>query len=313
MKFITPIAVSTINTGRIQHNESLGSLLQHFHGSSQPANSDVSLQGVKGLVDGVLWSREYPASIRAYSSSTDTFNSSSLITVSCNTFSDANSYLISNYLEAGELVSIRDSDRLYLVDNTRTSLVQAGVYPDTPRTNANNALSLSGILASKFVVNSLDTTISANLILANSKSIIFSSGYITNSNSTAQIATSKGYLRSSNSALLDSSSIKFNGPAYRSYYELSGSNVTLECNSYSSYSITLTGDTTVNMANVPSMSFLQLKVTANNSYYIKWPFSVKWSNGIVPIPPTNNANSVYSLLSVDSGNTWYATSNFETT
>lgn len=310
MQFVTPIAVSTLNSGRIQHNKSLAARLQNFHGTIEPVDSDISLQGETGLLSGIIWSEDSPNCIKLYNVSSG-FSSVGVLSVSCNTSTQANSLLSSSYFSSGEVVLITADNILKLVDNTGASFVQLGVYPEIPRQEANNTLQLGNMSASSFLLSLSDITLTSNLSISTGFSINFDAAKIRNVASVGEISTNVGYAKFSNSNAIDSSSVRIIGGVSRSINTLSGTSITLECNTYSSYSISLSGDTTIAVANVPIMSCIQLSVTSNTQYYIKWPTSFKWSNGIIPIPPSNNANAVYSFITVDSGNTWYATSSYE--
>ncbi len=310
MQFVTPIAVSTLNSGRIQHNKSLASRLQNFHGSIEPIDSDVSIQGDLGLLEGMLWSRDAPNALKLYNLDKK-FSGIGLVTVACNSQANASTLLASSYFEPGELVFISSNNTIKIVDNTGSSFVQMGVYPDIPRQEANNSLQLSNVSSSNFLVSSLDAFLTSNLQVSSGQYIQFDGIKIKNTSGIGERSTSSGYTKFSNSNIIDSSSVRVVGATSRSSNVLSGTSITLECNTCSAYSISLSGDTTIAVANVPSMSCIQLTVTSNTQYYIKWPTSFKWSNGIIPIPPSNNANSVYSFITVDSGNTWYATSSYD--
>lgn len=139
--FVTPRAVSTIGRGRIDHNSSLQALLQNFYSPAPPVAASVDLEGVTGLVNGIIWrqggtsaqdGRLFVYDINSVSHPLYTgFTREGIAYITQNTFAQANAALSNNYFQSGEIVRIKDEDRLYIVNDARTSLIQIGAAGST--------------------------------------------------------------------------------------------------------------------------------------------------------------------------------------
>ncbi len=134
--FVTPRAVATISRGRIDHNSSLQALLQNFYSSAAPVNTSVDLEGELGLQNGMLWRQggTNPQDGRLFVYDTNSpshplysgYTREGIAYISQNTFVQANAALSNNYFQAGEIVRVKDEDKLYLVNNLGTSLIAIG-------------------------------------------------------------------------------------------------------------------------------------------------------------------------------------------
>lgn len=139
--FVTPRAVSTIGRGRTDHNLSLQALLQNFYSSSPPVPASVDLEGETGLKNGMIWRQggTNPQDGRLFVYDTNSpshplysgFTREGVAYITQNTFVQANAALSNNYFQAGELVRIKDEDRLYIVNDARTRLIQIGAAGST--------------------------------------------------------------------------------------------------------------------------------------------------------------------------------------
>lgn len=134
--FVTPRAVSTIGRGRINHNSSLQALLQNFYSSAPPVAASVDLEGVTGLQDGMLWRQggTNPQDGRLFVYDTNSpshplysgYTREGIAYITQNNLAQATSALSNNYFQSGEIVRVRDEDKLYLVNELRTSLIAIG-------------------------------------------------------------------------------------------------------------------------------------------------------------------------------------------
>ena len=139
--FVTPRAVSTIGRGRVDHNSSLQALLQNFYSSSPPVAASVDLEGVPGLLDGMIWRQggTNPQDGRLFVYDTNSpshplysgFTREGIAYITQNTFAQANAALSNNYFQSGEIIRVKSEDRLYIVNDARTQLVQIGAAGST--------------------------------------------------------------------------------------------------------------------------------------------------------------------------------------
>ena len=97
---------------------------------------------------------------------------------------------------------------------------------------------------------------------------------------------------------------------YKVYYEdydaLSGTSVTVNCNSAQAFSLTMTGNTTFtfnSVTNAWSTGFV-LELTGNGST-VTWPSSVEWAGGTAPDAPASGETDIYVFWTRDGGTTWY--------
>jgi hypothetical protein len=154
-KFITPRVVSTIAQSRLDYNQSITSLLQNFSSDSTPISTDISLEGVNGLQTGMFWYKSGGNSnlgqnrVLVYDGSSFTRNG--IGTFQMSSVSAANTAVSEGNLEYGDLVLV-GSDVLYIVNAAET-----GVVPIS-----SDAVTLSGLTASQFVRNDIDSSITSN-------------------------------------------------------------------------------------------------------------------------------------------------------
>lgn len=89
----------------------------------------------------------------------------------------------------------------------------------------------------------------------------------------------------------------------------SGGAVTLDLNSGTVFSITISEDTTFTFSNPPASGTagaFSLILTQNaDAKTITWPTSAKFDSGTAPDLSTNSAVYVLTFFTVDNGTTWY--------
>ncbi len=134
--FVTPRAVSTIGRGRIDHNSSLQALLQNFYSSAPPVATSIDLEGENGLRDGIIWRQggtgAQDGRLFVYDTNSPShplytgYTREGIAYITQNTFAQANAALSNNYFQAGEIIRIKDEDKLYLVNDLRTSMIAIG-------------------------------------------------------------------------------------------------------------------------------------------------------------------------------------------
>lgn len=134
--FITPRAVSTIGRGRINHNSSLQALLQNFYSTVPPVAESVDLEGEIGLQSGMLWRQggTNPQDGRLFVYDTNSashplytgFTREGIAYISQNTFVQANAALSNNFFQAGEIIRVKDEDKLYMVKQSGTEFIAIG-------------------------------------------------------------------------------------------------------------------------------------------------------------------------------------------
>jgi hypothetical protein len=92
---------------------------------------------------------------------------------------------------------------------------------------------------------------------------------------------------------------------YEDYDALSGTSVTVNCDSAQAFSLTMTGNTTFtfnSVSNAWATSFV-LEITGNGST-ITWPSSVDWAGGAAPDAPASGETDIYVFYTRDGGTTW---------
>lgn len=279
--FVTPRAVSTIGRGRIDHNSSLQALLQNFYSSSQPNTLSVDLEGEQGLKDGMLWRQGGTAAqdgrLFVYDTNSPShplyygFTREGIAYISQNTFAQANAALSNNYFQAGEIVRVKDEDKLYLVKQSGTEFIAIG-------TGAGSA--------------------AANIWQTNNTYVYYTGGLNVGIGTTTPITEMQviGALKSN--VYFETTSV------------LTGTTANIDCSIASVFSINTTGNTIFNFINPPTSGNaygFTLAVTAGGSFSTSWPLSVKWPNGIIPTPPVSGTTSIYSFFTYNGGTTWYGT------
>jgi hypothetical protein len=93
---------------------------------------------------------------------------------------------------------------------------------------------------------------------------------------------------------------------YDDYDALSGTSVTVNCDTAQAFSLTMTGNTTFtfnSVSNAWATGFV-LELTGNGST-VTWPTSVDWAGGTAPDAPASGETDIYAFWSRDGGTTWY--------
>ena len=97
---------------------------------------------------------------------------------------------------------------------------------------------------------------------------------------------------------------------YAIYYEdfdgLTGTSVTVNCDTAQAFSLTMTGNTTFTfngVSNAWSTGFV-LELTGNGGT-VTWPASVDWAGGTAPDAPASGETDIYVFWTRDGGTTWY--------
>jgi hypothetical protein len=154
--FVTPRVVSTIAQSRIDYNTSLTSVLQNFSSVGAPSAASISIEGVTGLLPGMLW----------YKSGSDTsdgqgrffvyngseFTRNGIAAYRMPSISAANSAASVGSISYGDLILTGDNN-LYIVNAANTGVVSVSASAQT----------LSGILASQFMRRDIDSNSTANV------------------------------------------------------------------------------------------------------------------------------------------------------
>lgn len=92
---------------------------------------------------------------------------------------------------------------------------------------------------------------------------------------------------------------------YEDYDVLSGTSVTVNCNTAQAFYLSMTGNTTFTfngVTNAWGMSFV-LEIIGNGST-ITWPSSVDWAGGTAPDAPASGEKDIYVFYTRDGGTTW---------
>lgn len=318
--FVLPSATDTIYGGRPKINDSLQALLQNFYSSVPPQANSVSIEGSLGLQPGMLWVSQGNADVSSrlfiYDESMPShplypgFTRDGIGLVSQNTLAQANSALASGLLQSGELVRIRDLDRVFLVNNARTNLIDLGTAGTVEQ--ANNALYFNGIPSSSFVQVGSNASINAQIGIASTGSIAVGPLTISNTITSATMATSSGALifNSSNVPVQVSGVLKANSYTQPTV-QTSGASVSFDCSKTNVFLLNLTASTTVSFSNVPvsGNSYTCMVIASSsstNQYSISWPGTVKWASGRAPVTMNLNQTDIYTFNTVSGGTAWYA-------
>lgn len=121
------------------------------------------------------------------------------------------------------------------------------------------------------------------------------------------------HLRNNNVTVVQigSSYVDVNQPMYNYsvYYEdydvLTGTSVTVNCNTAQAFYLSMTGNTTFTFNSVTNSwatSFV-LEIIGNGST-ITWPSSVDWAGGTAPDAPASGEKDIYVFYTRDGGTTW---------
>jgi len=96
---------------------------------------------------------------------------------------------------------------------------------------------------------------------------------------------------------------------YEDYDALSGTSVTVNCDTAQAFSLTMTDNTTFtfnSVANAWSYGFvLELTGHSTTAYTVTWPSSVEWAGGTAPDAPATGETDIYVFWTRDGGTTWY--------
>jgi hypothetical protein len=90
------------------------------------------------------------------------------------------------------------------------------------------------------------------------------------------------------------------------YDSISGTSPTLDADNAGAFSLSMTGNTTINFGGVTSgrsCGFI-LELTGNGSS-VTWPSSVNWSLGVTPDAPGSGETDVYVFWTRDGGSNWW--------
>lgn len=319
--FNLPQATETIYAARPMLNDSMQALLQNFYSVVPPTANSVTIDGTLGLQTGMLWVQEGNAQVSdrlfVYNPSADShplypgFTRQGIGIVSQNTFAEANAALANGYFQAGELISVKNLDRVFLVKHDLTGLVDLGSNGVVEE--ANNAYYLGGANSSQYVRTDVSSNVTANLTIT-------STGSLKLANLTANVISGDTYLSTPTGNIQFSASntapfITINGTfkskvATETAVQLAGGYPTIDCSAGNIFYIRLTAPTTFSFSNVPAYSTTYtatVVITANNTniYNVTWPASVKWPGGISPIRPAEGEVDIYNLTTLDNGTNWY--------
>lgn len=99
---------------------------------------------------------------------------------------------------------------------------------------------------------------------------------------------------------------------YDTHIELSGTTATIDCSAGNAFSITLSGNTILNITNKPFAGqaygfLLKIKQDAGNSgYVINWFDQITWVHNSTPtLTSSANAEDIFVFYTVDASVTWY--------
>lgn len=314
--FTTVSSIDTINRGRIYFNQSAEALLTNFNSRYEPVDSNIYVDGVPELLDGVLHTSQSSAT-RLKLSSSKSFLSRGIAYTKVNTFSYATTLISESYLQPQELVEVANANYLYIVSDSADQLVQVGVYDDLKET-VNNVLHLNGVSYSNYVRIDTDDSISSSLSISNSNFLFLdalSVRGVSNSNITVgyQAYNDNLILSSSSSEVFANNSGFINTKkAYYQFNELVSSDdiLYLDCNKSNFFTLELTGNTSLIFSNSRVGAAIGILVNNYGNYYINWPSNVRWPNGRVPTLIPSGSSAVYSILPMP--NQWYGVVKFGT-
>ena len=89
---------------------------------------------------------------------------------------------------------------------------------------------------------------------------------------------------------------------------LSSTETAFDCSVATSFTKTITGNTTLSFINVPSDATCCVTVVLKNggNYVVSWPAGVKWTDNAAPVL-TSNGTDVLTFITLTGGNVWYGT------
>ncbi len=310
--FSTPRAVSTINSGRITYVNTAYSLLKNMQSIYPPEDVNILLEGTPTMLNGVLWyNTNYPrhisiSNLSSSSSSRGHFSTVGTDIVSVANLSVAQNLLSESYFQPGEFVLTRAEDNLYVVASNGNSILTIG-RGSAPIEEANNVIYFNGNNFSKFLKVDVDNYITGSIALNN---LSIGSSTFRNSNSNANVVYLSNFIAFSSSGYSFANVIG----GIRSSYFVQRSNTTanttanLDLYFNTSFRISTTSNTTILFSNVPPSGTgiaVDILYTNTGYFYLNWPTSVKWPNGVAPIPPTFSNTVSYTLITIDGGSNWY--------
>jgi hypothetical protein len=93
---------------------------------------------------------------------------------------------------------------------------------------------------------------------------------------------------------------------YEDFDGLTGTSVTVNCDTAQAFSLTMTGNTTFTFNSVSSgwSTGFVLQLTGNGGT-VTWPTSVDWAGGTAPDAPASGETDIYVFWTRDGGTTWY--------
>lgn len=313
--FITVSPVETLNRGRIYFNQSSETLLTNFSSTTEPVSTDVKINGVSSLVEGMFYyaTNSIP---RLKSYSNNVFTRRGMGTTSVNTYAIAVQLTSNGYFNAGELITLDNNSYIYTASASNT-LVQVGVYNDL-KPEVNNVLHLNSVNYANYVRTDQDDSIDSTIRMSNT-SFLFINNLAIRANSNSY--TTIGYLNYNDNLVLASttSQIFANNSGFvntkRAYYQFnevtSGSGtLNLDCNKSTFFTIELTGNTNLSFSNSQTGTAIGILVNNYGNYYINWPSNVRWPNGRVPTLIPSGSSAIYSILPMPSQ--WYGVVKFGT-
>lgn len=319
--FTLPSSTDTIYAGRPKVNDSLQALLQNFFSAASPQANSVNIEGSIGLKPGMLWVNQGNSSISSrvflYDDTMPShplypgFTRDGIGIISQNTLTQANTALAAGLLQSGELIRIRNLDRVYLVSHDTTSLIDLGTAGTVEV--ANNALNFNGIPSSSFVQINSNVTINTQLGISSSGSISVGPLTISNTISNATFSTSTGSLNFNSTNI----PVQISGVLRANTYtqpvtQSTGASISFDCSATNVFLANLTANTSVSFANVPiSGNSYTCMIIASSSpttqYTISWPAATRWASGRVPATMNLNQTDIYTFNTVNGGTIWYAT------
>ena len=92
------------------------------------------------------------------------------------------------------------------------------------------------------------------------------------------------------------------------YSSLSGTSVTVNCETGNVFALSTTGNTTFTFSNPPASGTAYgfiIKLTAGGKHTITWPASVDWAASTAPDAPASGETDVLTFYTHDGGTNWY--------
>jgi hypothetical protein len=92
------------------------------------------------------------------------------------------------------------------------------------------------------------------------------------------------------------------------YSALSGTAVTVNCETGNFFSLSTSGNTTFTFSNPPASGTaysFTLRLTAGGTHTITYPASVDWAGGTAPDAPASGETDLLAFATHDGGTTWY--------